>query len=987
MSSKTSIANAVALATVTVGAAFWQPSAMAIDACTQDYLRNASNHCGNDRGNYVLRSEGRALYGREAPDTADKAELVIRRPTRVGRSFQLVEEVLQRVGDPVTNASGSYTGTMNGLGSNPHMNNHGQAVWQISTQDGWQGFYVGSRAADIRPLAGTDDVVDGYTLCGDNRSGYNDSLEPWPQIGDGGHVVIGGQVVRGPGRECQFYPDDPLAQQAVFRIPYDTGIAQGQAVLQGDRLSEAGNAPDIFAVDGALIGADHPFLPDARARLTYVDAISHSADMVAADGALVVDGALQVTPPGYTIGETLARDANLRVNSAILHVDAQGTPAIVAMSGGDVSKAASPLIAADDRVVYREAAAYDDDTVIRIVDPTERRCFQLTGTLAAAEDVEPDPDFEPEFGEVQAGEYGYSSALELRLSGTRVDGFSIFCRSDFYGCAILAKAGGSSLDKADWALRILGKGNAFCMPNEDADAIIAGAGAGELTVAISGSTEVVGSRVGPMAFTVNASNLLGPFENRYIEGGAIKAWTPSTGQTETVVDFWSKSPAGFSRIEGATPHFDAGVGLVAFRAGLETPYNSTAGEEGDNPFPAADYSSVATALGDPFPCESVHTGEFGDFPSKQLEAAGRDYPGDTCQAIYVRSTEGLTEIARNKTAAAVFADEDDATLTGVTEADGFEFWELGATVVVTDDGTVFFNAMTGQTFSGAGGACASTDSPYYGQGSDRGGFDGIFAYRDGVVRKVVAECDVLSDGSQVLELQLPQPELRQAAYEDAFLVKALLDTDADGTDDTVALLGLTSPDPAVPGAQPRVVYEGDRGFRLVSYSQAGGEVAISVLDPADEQLDPPRNGWALTNIEVSDAANAQFLPVGANFPDGLVSFTAENGEPESVIYLSLRFPAAPADVLSLLKDVEDAPNLIERVESDGQGGSLVTFSIQDNGPYDFDDRESYIFDPVALNVVLAATPIPALGWPAMALLAGLLGLAVAVFSGPRRTGA
>ena len=42
-------------------------------------------------------------------------------------------------------------------------------------------------------------------------------------------------------------------------------------------------------------------------------------------------------------------------------------------------------------------------------------------------------------------------------------------------------------------------------------------------------------------------------------------------------------------------------------------------------------------------------------------------------------------------------------------------------------------------------------------------------------------------------------------------------------------------------------------------------------------------------------------------------------------------------VVGLFKDIEAKPDLLAGITESASGGSVITFSIEDNGPYDADD--------------------------------------------------
>ena len=1052
------------------------PDAAAL-SCEQA-LQNESGYCGSERGVYVLKQGGNALYVRERESGADQPELVLRRARRGGFS----ESVLMGYGDPIVANGGAFINTVGGIGAFPHMNNNAEAVWKVETPGdepfvgAWNGLYGATAAGEVRLLAGTGDELDGNVIC-------EWGIEPAPQVGDGGAVVFAAQAAHKPsGQVCDRDGDgqeqqavtvysgdsalgsiesvavdveaasvtftlagsagplpDPLPSELFVVLPKNlasgignpdtvspgyltvpvsseltrngassfsaslsdvsvvadycestcsyslsarrysgyvyvdpttanndatealftsarkvvfrgdlTGPERFRAVLVGDAAT-AGNAsdPTKFAPTADLVDAGHPFASSGEFQLRHLDAIAHSGDMVAEDGSMVTNGYLQLmAQPGASFDATRYGSSPPTNDSpylGLMHVDASGSARLI-RTNHDAARVTAPVFAGEGEVMYRVAEAPRDVTILDHYYGAydELRCYRIQGVLAA----DGAPTFSGDVPALEAAEFALDGSITI--NGASADPFRPegLDACSAMPCGLIAKKGSDGSAPEDWALRATGL---YC---EDP---VTGSFKDDLPITVTASSDLVNYTLGTqgasdMTFTLTTDHVKDPapdYETRTVYDGQLGLWRQDAGVSQTLASFWQTTPGGFSKIEGIPPHFDGGDDVYAFMAGLETPHYGFAGSEGGNNFQPPGGETAATSLSQQYPCG--------------------DDPGNYCQGMYAVIDGTLVEVARNALAAEVFNEEDDTSAVGVSEVDGFEFGRFGSTTIVTDDGTVFFTASRSSTSEPDSADCDPGNQHY-----------GVFAYRDGQVSKVVAVCDVLSDGSVVHGLQLPQPHLRQTAFGNSFLVKGLLDTDADGTDDTVALLGLEAP--AAGGAEPGtpvVDYQADRGFSVSVYGQAGRKVALKLRDSdsTGAPLETPRNGWVLTNVEAMDPDRASYLPTDGYFPDGLIAFTAEAGEPNSVMYLTLEFDVAPEDVIALLKDVEGTPNLIEGVEDNGSGGSIITFSIQDNGPYDFDPADSLIFDPVALNVAAAAAiPVPALGGVMFALLTGLIGL-------------
>ena len=133
-----------------------------------------------------------------------------------------------------------------------------------------------------------------------------------------------------------------------------------------------------------------------------------------------------------------------------------------------------------------------------------------------------------------------------------------------------------------------------------------------------------------------------------------------------------------------------------------------------------------------------------------------------------------------------------------------EFWTFGSSVAVSDTGTVFFTATdfgSKESQLGDAGATCDEEDLLDINRNDVLEVDGVFAYKNGEVSRVMAELDVVTDTSgqelMIMSIALPQPELRQAVSGDDILVKFAADSDGDCVEDVVGSLVATAPQQGV----------------------------------------------------------------------------------------------------------------------------------------------------------------------------------------------
>ena len=481
--------------------------------------------------------------------------------------------------------------------------------------------------------------------------------------------------------------------------------------------------------------------------------------------------------------------------------------------------------------------------------------------------------------------------------------------------------------------------------------------------------------------------------------GALKIWNAGTGTTQKAFEFNDVSPAGFSVMRGLPPHYSGGAGLAGFKTQLWSPYNGEGGNDDptnmDNPYPPYDPEDpVNTILGDAYPCET----------GWDTELYGPDYDADRidhdCQAIMVWNGSSLTEVARTKKAGQVFASEDDNAAVGATEADGFEFWGLDPTVMVTETGTVFFMA-TDEGEGNQDSVCTLEDS--LNTDSWNAGRKGVFAYADGEVRKVIAELDTFTDsfGKEltILAISTPQPEMRPAVSGSQILVKFAASTadlaerpEGGCVPDVVGLMSVTTPQGAG-SDDPLIESYPDQGtYASVSSPIGRAMISVSAVSAAD--------GWTIQNFDNLTTDNATYLD-DEDMSGGLFTFTAvmnANGDapgalpdPMPPVELELTLDVSPDTVNGLIKDIASKYNLIQdpslQVAATATGQTRITFSIEDQGEYDFDDTEGVATDPFGAAVLRArqSIPVPIFGQGLWLVLSGLMSLLGGLFAWRRQS--
>ena len=256
-----------------------------------------------DRENYVLNPSGQVLVVTQPSD--DEASLVRRAPD--GTESTIVSYDESRSG-----------GTVDGVGSNPHMNASGVAAFQLCIDDGADcddfpgginGIYRGTPGS-VTEIAITGDTVGGETIC---------SIEPFPLINASNQVFWGTTVEGGDGVETTCLEDgggSTSSRKAIYR---DTTL-----LLLADRQGSTDGGDTVTAV--APFGTDTYDIVDAHL-------IAFGGDAVTSSGNALVTAYLE-DPPGAKNGAQKGISAGDR--TALLYVTSS-TISLVAMDDNEGS--------------------------------------------------------------------------------------------------------------------------------------------------------------------------------------------------------------------------------------------------------------------------------------------------------------------------------------------------------------------------------------------------------------------------------------------------------------------------------------------------------------------------------------------------------------------------------------------------------------------------------------------------------------------------
>lgn len=819
------------------------------------------------------------------------------------------------------------------------------------------------------------------------------------------------------------------------RVPYtissgSRAIARGRvgedgptAILKSARAPAAAGMATQFSTDASNTAVNDPGHPLAVGGMVsyfarQLDAITHSGRMVGSDGSFVVRATVQAAPADvYWPGENTFGDGD-GWSRGIVHVNAAGTPSLIANSTSGFRYLTGALMTSANGVLYR--ASYNDNDY----DLCDRQwtgnyntgnCAGLQVKVSGFSGAPADDEVATGADMARAGEWYPQNVtlVDATDPSSEIGLGALNCDNDRQECALLVSTDSptSGSDYAMWVsidkrpkAGIDTAGNNLELKVRKADLFDAQA-LGDLAdqqreddaAALADADPATG--IAYVYFPLGADTVIDFSQYREEFANELRVWNASSDTTSVIFANRQTSPAGYSKLTGIPKHFSEGDGVVGFKTRLTAPYYSQGGGSGDNPNDPWDASAPAdTILGAAKPCEQ--TWNYGDEAPLY----------HSCSAIYISDGGSLTEIARNTKADFVFQSEDDDTKIGATGVEGFNFFDVSASVPVSETGTVFFTAQSndawtttwGTAGSGADGVCVGGD---LGDGStwEWGRFnytavgprrDGVFAYKDGVLEKVIAEGDVISSGlieGLVLSLKLPQPELRQAVAGDSIMLSALLDTDQDCIADTVGLMAATSPS-GTPSGEDSFDMTPGKGAFAAAYSTHGGRVQMMTVD---DEGNP--SAWQITRLQILDPASAEYL-TEEEAKGGLLTFTAvynpgfnENPGPYPEgateypdLNVVLRLEAESERVLGLIKDLESKTDLMPTITATEDGATQMTFTIEDNeaGKDLADTVEGVIEDPAGLSVVALALsssfgpsiPVPLMGQFFLFLLGGLVSL-------------
>ena len=758
--------------------------------------------------------------------------------------------------------------------------------------------------------------------------------------------------------------------------------------------------------------------------LRHATAISHAGRMVADDGSFAVFAGVQERvddSPWVEDYFNYGSDYGNEFRSAVVHVDAAGVASLVATTTPEFAQITGAQVTESGDVMYRATSQRnrEDDWTYS----NNEACMSYSGLWVGADDSP--AAFPTGVGSARNGAWAYEGTIRVYASAGGSEFQNYYSSGYRSRQSYFSVATDNPTANSDYFLEVSNiqeeSGGMYCGTLANVTALATAVEDGSARIRLerdritsvmkvpnlgNASIEFAPSNVQVTVWEgASNTNPSGSVSNRtyYEADGAIRKWSASTGATTDIFRWNQTAPGGFALIRGTPPHYSSGAGVVGFKAGLWTPHMGFWGGSGGNPFPIYDSSNpIATILGHEFPCD----------PTWDEELYGPDYLSrdESCDGIFVSEGGELKEIARTKRAELAFRSQADADLVGVTEVDGFEFYEFGSTVAVSDTGTVFFNALDYSqdktaALPGQEVACTETEmiarvGPSDSGGNGRGSspashsstklLDGVFAYKDGVVEKVMAELDVITDASGqqaiVMAIALPQPELRQAVAGDEILLKFAADTDGDCVEDMVGSVKAMAPQGMSAEQPSNTVLYPDVGTYAAVNSSQGGRIRLAVAQNDRAGAAEGETGWVITNLEVLDPEESTYLTED-EMNGSLISFTAVYNEcdgqtcasADAIVDLEMETEASVDRVIGLYKDMEAKPDLIASISESASGGSIIAFSIEDNGPYDADDRVGVATDPSGISLVPLAAfvpsiPVPVMGQALMMILGGLMSL-------------
>lgn len=756
-----------------------------------------------------------------------------------------------------------------------------------------------------------------------------------------------------------------------------------QVMLKSARFPNAAGTSTSFSApvtNSAVNDADHPLADGGVVNYftRSLDAITHSGRMVGSDGSFVVRGSVQAAPADvyWPIEDSQANRLRYQPWSrSVIHVNAAGTPTLVANATSEYRYITGALMTSDNGVLYRAAYSDDDDD---LSDRSTHRTRVLGFSGAPADDEVPTGA-----NKARAGEwYPEDAALVNTDGGTDTVLRTFDCDRDDQECSVLVGTD-SPTGGADYTARVSLTDDSLVAADVAAavaaDALALRVDKRELYRAqfLDDLYQAQDNNTDYIYFPLTAANVSDYNEYREEYSLELRAWNVSTETTSVVFANRETSPAGYSKLTGIPKHFSEGGGVIGFRTDLSAPFYGQSGGNGDNTFDPWDSAAPEeTILGANRPCRQ----EWAD------DGLYRE-----CHAVYASVNGELTEIARNTKAEFVFRSQDNAADIGVTGVEGFSFYEISATVPVSETGTVFFGATTDDDYSttwgpGEGDECDLSDL----EGAENGNRDGVFAYKNGAVEKVIAEGDEISSGlieGLVLGIGMPQPELRQAVAGDSIMLNLLLDTTQDCVPDTVGLVAATSPSGTPDGENSFDITPG-KGASAAAYSTHAGRVQMMAVDGEGNP-----SAWQITTLAILDPASAEYL-TEEEAKGGLLTFNAvydpqsdetpatepEGGYPD--LNVVLRLEADSERVLGLIKDLAIKTDLMPTITATDDGATLMAFTVADNDDSkDLDPTPGVIQDPAGLTVEPLAslmgpipTPVPLMGQFFLFLLGGLVSL-------------
>ena len=760
------------------------------------------------------------------------------------------------------------------------------------------------------------------------------------------------------------------------------------------------------SVSAGQVSADHPLNNGGAVKywLRKATAISHTGRMVGPSGSTVINVGGQAAPEKIVFAEDTGDWHggldHTYWHNMIVHVDAAGSVSLVDSADVDITHLSGTQLTSDDGVLYRvrhdsrDEDIYESSTAVGWI--SGYSSGTPTGVLPTGADS------------AVAGEWYPDDAwLWNTDNDTLID--NLDCDGDDLQCSVYVNTN-SPADAGAWSARVTSERySGTVWP-----AIQAAAASGDLALRVRTADLYEAMRMFDEQDAEDTNNYayfpLSSASLTELGGGTttpmvtwpleMRKWTKSGGSSVVFAN-GDVSPGGFSLMRGIPKHFSEGGGVIGAMVALESPYLGSIGGENGNPSPEYDASTeelfLASVLGQADPCWATppdFSGEGGTDYSLFESIDNRR----SCHAIVTVQNGEITEIARTKGAEMIFGGEDDPAATGVTGVEGFDFIDFGAAVAVSDTGTVFFNAMT-RDLPDAEATDCTIDQILDQYGYNR---NGVFAYRDGTVEKVIAEGDVipLNGGSAFVKaIALPQPELRGAVAGDAIMLKMAVDSDGDCIEDTVGLVQATAPSSPSLGGDDPLNYTPDRGGFAAAVNPYGGTVRL--VNAA------PESGWVLNSFRALNPADAEFL-TEEQTSGGLYAFTAtwcknefgglldenvrpatcpddletlESTEPTEPMQLDVYMDVPAAELLDIAKDLVDTPSLLDLATIEDTGTGLkLSLSIEDGSLFDVDPDARELMDPFGANILRAmAIPVPVFGQGLAMLLSGLVSLLGGVF--------